>query len=101
MTQLGREPLSLAYLTQNAPTAFLFGLCNAAGTVSHCTAQPMHPPPANDEFIEMADYVTESFYDLTGDSEGISDSDSSRGSQHPSRECSMAGSAVTTPRLEP
>jgi hypothetical protein len=31
----------------------------------------MHLPPANDEFIGMADYVTESFYDLlVGDSEG-------------------------------
>jgi hypothetical protein len=34
--------------------------------------------------------VIESFYDLlTGDSEGISDSDSSRGSHHPSRKCFM------------
>jgi hypothetical protein len=41
------------------------------GSVDHLTAQRMHLPPANDEFIGMADYVTESFYDLlVGDSEG-------------------------------
>ena len=40
----------------------------------------------------MADYVTESFHDLlTGDLESISDSDSSRGSHHPSQECFVAG----------
>jgi hypothetical protein len=51
----------------------------------------MRLPPANDKFVGMADYVTESFYDLlVGDSEGISDSDSSRGSHHTSRECFMA-----------
>jgi hypothetical protein len=51
----------------------------------------MHPPPANDEFVGMADYVMESFYNLLmGDPEGISDSDPSRGSHHPSRECFMA-----------
>jgi hypothetical protein len=48
----------------------------------------------NDEFVEMADYVTKSFYDLLmGDSEGISISDSSRGSHHPSRECFMVEDA--------
>jgi hypothetical protein len=54
----------------------------------------MHPPPANDEFIGMTDYVMESFYDLLmGDSKGISDSDSSKGSHHPSHECFMVEGA--------
>jgi hypothetical protein len=54
----------------------------------------MHLPPANDEFVGMADCVTESFYDLlAGDFEGISDSNSSRGSHHPSRKCFMAEGA--------
>ena len=46
----------------------------------------------NDEFVGMTEYVVESFYDLlAGESESPSDSDSSRGSHHPSRECFMAG----------
>ena len=46
----------------------------------------------NDEFVGMTEYVTESFHDLlTGESESPSDSDSSRGSHHPSHECFMAG----------
>ena len=40
----------------------------------------------------MTDYVVESFHDLLlGDSESISDSDSSWGSHHLSWECFMAG----------
>ena len=51
----------------------------------------MHPSPTNDEFMGMTDYVVESFHDLlVGDLETIYDSDSSRGSHHPSRECFMA-----------
>jgi hypothetical protein len=85
------KPLSLAYLTRNAPTSFLFGLCNVAGTVDHLTAQRMRPPPTDDEFVGMADYVTESFHDLLAeDPESISDSNSSGGSLHPSRKCFMA-----------
>jgi hypothetical protein len=93
MTQLARgEPLSPVIL--NAPTMFPFSLHNAAGTVGHLTVQCMHPPPANDEFVGMVDYVTKSFYDLlVGDSRRISDSDSSRGSHHSSRECLMAEGA--------
>jgi hypothetical protein len=50
----------------------------------------MHPPPVNDEFVGMADYILECFHDLlVGDSEAISDSNSNRGSHHPSRECFM------------
>ena len=55
-------------------------------------AQCMHLSPMDDEFMGMMDYAAESFHDLlVGDSETISDSDSSRGSHHPSRECFMAG----------
>ena len=55
-------------------------------------AQRMHPSPTNDEFMGMTEYIVESFHDLlVGDSESPSDSDSSRGSHHPSRECFMAG----------
>jgi hypothetical protein len=46
MTQLAKgEPLSPAYLTQNAPIVFPFGLRNAARMVGHLTTQRMHPPP--------------------------------------------------------
>jgi hypothetical protein len=38
----------------------------------------------------MTDYVLESFHDLMGESEAISDSDSSGGSHHHSLECFMA-----------
>ena len=93
MMQLaGGDPLSLEYLIRSAPTAFPSGLRNAARTVSHLVAQRMHPSPTNDEFMGMTEYVTESFHGLlTGDSESLSDSDSSRGSHHPSRECFMVG----------
>ena len=93
MMQLTRgEPLSLEYLTRDAPTAFPFDLRNAARTIGHLAVQRMCLPPTDDEFVGMADYVTESFHDLlVGDSESISDSDSSRGSHHPLRECFMAG----------
>ena len=40
----------------------------------------------------MTEYVVESFHDLlAGDSESLSNSNFSRGSHHPSRECFMAG----------
>ena len=84
MQLAGGEPLSLEYLTRDAPTAFPFGVRNAARTVGHLTVQRMCPPPTDDEFVGMADYVVESFLDfLTGDLESISDSDSSRESHHP------------------
>ena len=58
----------------------------------HLVAQPMLPFPMNDEFVGMTEYVMESFHDLlAGESGSLSDSDSSRGSHHPSRECFMAG----------
>jgi len=62
------------------------------GTVGHLMGQHMHPSPTNDEFMGMTEYVVESFHDLlTEESESPSNSDSSRGSHHPSRECFMAG----------
>ena len=40
----------------------------------------------------MTEYVVESFHDLlAGESESPSNSDSSKGSHHPSRECFIAG----------
>ena len=85
-------PLSLEYLIRSAPTALPFGLLNAAETNGHPMAQCAPPSPANDEFMGMTKYVVESFHDLlVGESGSPSDSDSSRGSHHPSRECFMAG----------
>ena len=81
----GEEPLSLEYVIQSTPTVFLFSLHNATRTIGHLVAQCMHPSPTNDEFVGMTEYVMESFHDLlAGDSEIISDSDSSRESHHPS-----------------
>ena len=55
-------------------------------------AQRMHPSPTDDEFMGMMDYIAKSFhYLLMGYLETISDSDSSRGSHHPLRECFMVG----------
>jgi hypothetical protein len=92
MTQLARgELLSPEYLTQNALIVFLFGLHNAARSIDHLVMRHMRPSPMDDKLMGMADYVLESFHDLiAGDSETISDSNSSRGSHHPSRECFMA-----------
>jgi hypothetical protein len=48
-------------------------------------------PPTNDEFVGMADYIVKSIHDLlASDLESISDSGSSQGSYHPSRQCFMA-----------
>ena len=70
----------------------LFGLRNAAGTVSHLVAQRMIPPPTNDEFMGVIEHVVESFHSLfTKELESPSSSDSSRGSHHPSHECFMMG----------
>ena len=69
-----------------------FGLRNATETVGHLMAQRTPASPMNDEFMGMTKYVMESFHDLlAGESESPSNSDSSRGSHHPSRECFMAG----------
>jgi hypothetical protein len=93
MRQLaGGEPLSPTIL--NASTAFPFGLCNDVETVGHLIAQRPRPSSTDSEFMGMTDYVTESFYDLLmGDSKEIFDSDTSRGSHHPSCECFRAEGA--------
>ena len=66
MTQLaGGEPLSPEYLTRDASAAFLFSLRNATRTVGHLVIQRMCSPPMDDEFMGMADYVVESFHDLS------------------------------------
>ena len=65
MTQLARgKPLSLEYLTWDSPTAFPFSLRNATETIGNLTVQCMRSPPADNEFVGMADYVTESYHDL-------------------------------------
>ena len=85
MTQLaGGEPLFPKYLTRDASTTFSFGLRNAARTVGHLMVQRMHPPPTDDKFMGMDDYIAESFHNLlVGDSESISDSESIRGAITP------------------
>ena len=66
------------------------GLRNAAETIGHLVAQRTPPSPMNDEFVGMTEYVIESFhYLLAGESGSLFDSNSSRGSHHPSRECFM------------
>ena len=70
----------------------LFGLRNAAATVSHLVAQRMIPFPTNNEFMGVIEHVMESLHNLlTEEPESSSGSDSSRGSHHPSRECFMMG----------
>ena len=92
MTQLaGGDPLSPEYLIRSAPTALPSNLCNTVETIGHPMAQRMPPSPTNDEFVGMTEYVMEYFHDLLmGESESPSNSDSSNGSHHPSRECFMA-----------
>jgi hypothetical protein len=78
MTQLaGGEPLSSDILTQGASTAFPYGLRSAAQIVEHHMARCFCPPPVNEEFVGMANYIAESIHDLTSDLESISDSISS------------------------
>ena len=93
MTQLTEgELISLEYLILSATTMLPSGLRNAAETVGHLAAQCTPPSPTNDEFVGMTEYVAESFHDLlAGESKSSSDSDSSRGSHHPSREHFMVG----------
>ena len=93
MTQLaGGETLSPEYLIWSAPTTLPFGLRNGTETVGHLVAQRTPSSPTNDEFMGMTEYVVESFHDLlVGESDSPSNSDSSRGSHHPSREYFMAG----------
>ena len=75
----------------SAPTAFPFGLRNAAATACHLVALRMVQPPADDEFVGVIEHDTESLRRLlTEELESSSSSNSSRGSHHPSRKCFMA-----------
>ena len=65
----------------------------------------MCPSDTNDEFMGMADYASESVYDLLGmGSESLSASHSSNGSHHPSHKCFMAeihdGHVLSTSDIE-
>jgi hypothetical protein len=92
MVQLsGGEPLSLEIMAWSVSMVFPFGLRNTAEDVHHLIALCFGSPPVDHEYVRMADYVSESFHDLlAGESETISDSNSSMGSHHPSLECFMA-----------
>ena len=69
-----------------------FGLCHAIETIGHLVAPRTPPSPTNDEFVGVIEHIVESFHDLlVEEPESPSDSDSSRGSHHPSRECFMTG----------
>ena len=73
---------------RSAPTAFSFGLRNAAVTACHLMALHMFQPPTDNEFVGVIEHDTESLHKLlTEEPESSSSSDSSRGSHHPSREC--------------
>ena len=63
----------------------LFGLHNAAATISHLVAQRMISSPANNEFVGMIKSITESLHGLLVEGLGSDSSfDSSRGNHHPS-----------------
>jgi hypothetical protein len=80
--------------------AFPHGLRNTTQIIKRHTTQRFCPPPSNDEFVGMADYIEESIHDLlVNDLESISDSASSQGSYHPSREC-FAADIVDDPHRE-
>ena len=74
-----------------APTAFPYGLRNAATTACHLMALYMVQTPTNSEFVGVIEHNTESLHKLLTEEPGSSSSsDSSRGSHHPSQECFMA-----------
>jgi hypothetical protein len=93
MVQLSMgEPLSPEILARGIPTRFHFGLRNAAGDAHRLATAPFGSTPIGGEFVGITDYISESFHDLlAGESEAISNSNSSRGSHHPSRECFLPG----------
>jgi len=81
----GGGSLSLEHHIWSSPTALPFCLRNTAATVSHLVARRMVLPPANNEFMGVIEHVTESLHNLLTEEPGLSsDSDSSRGSHHPS-----------------
>ena len=76
---------------RSAPTAFPFGLRNAAATAGHLLALRMVQPPTDSEFVGTIEPDTETLHRLLTEEPGLfSSSDSSRGSHHPSQECFMA-----------
>ena len=75
---------------QSAPTAFPFGLRNAAATAGRLLALRLVQSPTDIEFVGAIEQDTETLYGLLNEEPGsFSSSDSSRGSHHPSRECFM------------
>ena len=81
----GGGSLSLEHLIRSAPTAFPFGLRNAAATACHLVALRMVQPPADSEFVGVIEHDMESLHKLlTEEPESSSSSDSSRGSHDPS-----------------
>ena len=69
-----------------------FGLHNTAATANHLVAQCMIPFSMNNEFVGVIEQVTKSLHGLLAEELGSpSNSDSSRGSHHPSWECFMMG----------
>ena len=88
--QLSREPPRSIPLfsespVRSAPTAFSFGLRNAAATAGHLLALRMVQPPTDNEFVGVIEHDSETLYGLlTEEPESSSCSDSSKGSHHPS-----------------
>ena len=75
---------------RSAPTAFPFGLRNAAATAGHLLAPRMVQSPTDIEFVGAIEHDTVTLYGLLNEEPGsFSSSDSSRGSHHPSWECFM------------
>jgi len=76
---------------RSAPTAFPYGLRNAAATACHLMALRMVQTPANSEFMGVIEHDAESLHKLLiEEPESSSSSGSSMESHHPSRECFMA-----------
>jgi hypothetical protein len=92
MTQLvDGEPISPDVLTRDASAAYSFSLHNATETIASFVAQHLCPLPADSEFVGMANYIMDSIHNLLeSGSKTFSNSNSSGGSHHPSRECFMA-----------
>ena len=69
----------------SAPTAFPFGLRNAAATAGRLLALRLVQSPMDIEFVGAIEQDTETLYELLNEEPGsFSSSDSSRGSHHPS-----------------
>ena len=92
VTQLAEgEPLSPNIMTECTMMAYPFGLKNATVHASHHAASRNAMHPTNDEFVGMADYVSESVFDLMAERSTLGSSSYSSGeSHHPSQECYMA-----------